>query len=155
MKHELLLLGKIKDSFVEQGVQEYAKRLRYYTQLQMTFLKDRSAGTKNVKKVIDQQGQILLGATPAGSYVVVLDSMGRQCTSEEFAKIITGWEMRGIRHACYLIGGPDGHSKEVVNSANLLLSLSKMTFTHDMIRVLLLEQIYRAYTIKAGEKYHK
>lgn len=155
MKHELLLLGKVKDSFIEQGVQEYVKRLRHYTQLQMTFLKDKSAGTKNVKTVKDLQGKILLSGIPAGSHIVVLDATGKQFTSENFAKTITGWEMQGIRRVCYLIGGPDGHAKEVVNSANLLLSFSKMTFTHDMTRVLLLEQLYRAYTIKAGEKYHK
>ncbi len=68
---------------------------------------------------------------------------------------IDQWEMQGIKQVCYLIGGPDGHAAEVMEAADLLISLSKMTFTHDMARLLLVEQLYRAYTIKAGEQYHK
>jgi 23S rRNA (pseudouridine1915-N3)-methyltransferase len=92
---------------------------------------------------------------PSGALVVALDSQGRQFTSEGFAKIIAGWELQGVRHACYLIGGPEGHSPKVLQAADLLLSLSQMTFTHDLTRMLLVEQLYRAYTINAGEKYHK
>jgi 23S rRNA (pseudouridine1915-N3)-methyltransferase len=98
---------------------------------------------------------LLLQAVPAGATIVVLDAKGKQFTSEDFSGIIDQWEMQGIKLVCYLIGGPDGHASEVIAAADLLISLSKMTFTHDMARLLLTEQLYRAYTIKAGEQYHK
>jgi 23S rRNA (pseudouridine1915-N3)-methyltransferase len=84
-----------------------------------------------------------------------LDPRGKQFSSEAFAGQLDEWEMQGVKQVCYLIGGPDGHATKVLQTANLLLSLSQMTFTHDMTRMLLVEQLYRAYTIKAGEKYHK
>lgn len=154
MKHELLFLGKIKDSFIDQGVKEYSSRIRHYTSFQIKILKEK---TKKQKKLssIDDQGKLLLQAVPENALKIVLDSRGQQFDSESFAKKIETWEVSGVRHACYLIGGPNGHSEEVRSAADLILSISKMTFTHDMIRLLLTEQLYRAYTIKAGEKYHK
>ncbi len=154
MKHELLFLGKIKDSFIEQGVKEYASRIKHYTSFEIKILREKSKKQKKIS-LVENQGKLLLQAVPTNAIKVVLDSRGQQFTSESFAKKIERWELKGVRHACYLIGGPDGHSQEVLRSSDLTLSISKMTFTHDMIRLLLTEQIYRAYTIKAGEKYHK
>ena len=94
-------------------------------------------------------------AVPQGAKTVVLDARGTQFSSPDFAEHLGRWEMQGVKQICYLIGGPEGHSQEVRRTADLLLSFSKMTFTHDMVRLLLVEQLYRAYTIKAGEKYHK
>jgi 23S rRNA (pseudouridine1915-N3)-methyltransferase len=154
MKHELLFLGKTKDKFIDDGVQNYLKRLHHYTSLHVTTLKEKGRGRgKTVSP--EEEGQLLLLAVPHGAKTVVLDSRGRQFSSLEFAEQIGRWEMQGIKQMCYLIGGPEGHSQEVRRSADLLLSFSKMTFTHDMVRLLLVEQLYRAYTIKAGEKYHK
>lgn len=155
MKHELILLGKIKDTFIQKGLDEYAGRLQHYTDFSITTLKDRTGGYKDPKKITQKQGELLLGAVGSGARMVVLDAKGKQYSSEEFAEKIELLEVQGVRRLCYLIGGPDGHSQEVLKRANLLLSLSKMTFTHDMARLLLVEQLYRAYTIKAGEKYHK
>lgn len=101
------------------------------------------------------QGKLLLKSVPPGAVKVVLDNTGKQMSSVEFSRLISDWELKGRKHITYLIGGPEGHSREVLGSADFCLSLSKMTFTHDMVRLLLLEQIYRAYTIKAGEQYHK
>ncbi len=153
MKHELLLLGKTKDAFIKAGIQEYASRLKHYTGIELTFLKEKGKTKGRVN--IEKQGDLLLQGVAIGALKVVLDAKGRQCTSEEFSKKIDEWEMRGIKKVCYLIGGPEGHSPLVLQKADFLLSFSKMTFTHDMIRMLLVEQLYRAYTIKAGEKYHK
>lgn len=154
MKHELLFLGKIKDGFIAEGVEEYASRLRHYTTFSITLLKEKGR-TRGQTSVVDTEGAQLLQAVPAGALVVVLDSRGKQFSSEALARQIIEWEMQGVRQVCYLIGGPDGHSPSVLKAADLLLSLSQMTFTHDMTRMLLVEQLYRAYTIKAGEKYHK
>jgi 23S rRNA (pseudouridine1915-N3)-methyltransferase len=154
MKHELLFLGKIKNRFIAEGVQEYAARLRHYTVLAITVLKEKGRA-KEAPSTVEAEGHQLLRAVPAGALLVVLDARGQQFTSETFASQIDAWEMQGVKQVCYLIGGPEGHAAAVHRAANLLLSLSPMTFTHDMTRLLLVEQLYRAYTIKAGEKYHK
>ena len=153
MKHEVLFLGKTKDSFISEGINEYASRLQHYTPFSIKIIKEKVKGRKGSS--IENQSALLLKALPASCLVVVLDSQGKQYSSEDFSKKIQEWEMRGIKQVNYLIGGPDGHSQEVLRKADELLSLSKMTFTHDMVRMLLVEQLYRAYTIKAGEGYHK
>lgn len=154
MKHELLFLGKIKDRFIAEGVQEYAARLQHYTVLAITVLKEKGR-PKGAPSTVEAEGQQLLQAVPAGALLVVLDARGRQFTSEAFSRQIDEWEMQGVKQVCYLIGGPEGHAVAVQKAAHLVLSLSQMTFTHDMTRMLLVEQLYRAYTIKAGERYHK
>lgn len=154
MKHELLFLGKTKNSFIAEGVQEYSSRLSHYTSIKITVLKEKGR-TNSAAIDAESEGLLMLSAVPPGALIVALDALGKQFSSENFAKTIAGWEMQGVRHVCYLIGGPEGHSAKVLQSANLLLSLSQMTFTHDMARMLLIEQLYRAYTINAGEKYHK
>lgn len=154
MKHELLCLGKIKEKFLAEGVAEYIGRLRHYTDFTLTMLKDRSkAATPG--GVVEAEGRALLQAVSPGALVVALDPGGRQMSTEVFTRLLGTWEMRGIKQVCYLIGGPDGHAQLVKERVDVLLSLSPMTFTHDMARLLLVEQLYRAYTIKAGEKYHK
>lgn len=154
MKHQLLFLGKIKDRFIEDGVAEYVSRLQHYTTFSISIVKEKVKGRGKISSV-EGQGKLLLQAVPSGATLVVLDSNGKQFSSEAFSRKIDQWEMQGIKHVCYLIGGPEGHAPEVIEAADLLVSLSKMTFTHDMARLLLVEQLYRAYTIKAGEKYHK
>ena len=154
MKHEIVFLGKTKDSFIQQGIDEYQSRLKHYTNLQITTLKDKNS-SKSTSQLIENQGKQLLNSVVPGAIVVALDSRGQQFTSEKFSKKIVNWEDSGVRQVSYLIGGPDGISDEILKVAQLVLSFSKMTFTHDMVRMILVEQVYRAYTIKNGEKYHK
>ena len=154
MKHQLFFLGKIKDRFIEDGVSEYASRLQHYTSFTITVLKEKGKG-RGKFLTAEEQGRLLLQAIPSNATIVVLDSRGKQFSSETFSQKIDQWELLGIKQVCYLIGGPEGHAAEVLAAADLLVSLSKMTFTHDMARLLLVEQLYRAYTIKAGEQYHK
>ncbi len=154
MRHEILFLGKVKNSFLQDGIKEYGKRLRHYTPLDIRILKDPGAGKTGV--VAQRlQGKALLENISTGAFTVALDSTGKQFSSEEFAGCITNWENRGIRTVSWLIGGAEGHDPEILQQADFQISFSAMTFTHDFIRLLLLEQLYRAYTIKAGEKYHK
>lgn len=152
MKHEVLFLGKTGAGYLEEGIQEYLKRLKHYTSCSVKTLKCRA---KKGRSQQQEEAQALLSAVPAGAIKVVLDSRGKSMSSEDLAEQVSRWEMSGVRQVSYLIGGPEGHLEEVVRTSDVLLSFSKMTFTHDMIRLLLLEQLYRAYTIKAGEKYHK
>lgn len=153
MKHQILLLGKIKDSFIEEGVKEYLGRLNHYTKCELKFLTVK--GRKSAQLSMAEEGRILLENVPSNSLVVALDVLGKMYSSEEFAAQIGKWENNSIKTVTYLVGGPLGLDKVVLQRADLKLSFSKMTFTHDMIRLLLVEQLYRAYTIKAGEKYHK
>jgi 23S rRNA (pseudouridine1915-N3)-methyltransferase len=154
MKHEIIFIGKTKDSFIQKGITEYSSRLKHYTNIQLTVLKDKSGG-KSAQEAIESQGHQMLNAVPPGAVIVALDSRGQQFTSELFSKKIVNWELSSVKHVNYLIGGPDGISEKILQSSGLVLSFSKMTFTHDMVRMLLIEQLYRAYTIKNGEKYHK
>lgn len=154
MKHNLLFLGKTKDIYIAKSIEDYANRLHHYTTCSISILKEKKKG-KPGKSLKEKQGELLLQSVHRGGVVIALDSAGRQFTSESFAKKIDEFELRGIKHVSYLIGGPDGLSSNVTAAADILLSLSKMTFTHDMARLFLIEQLYRAYTIKAGEKYHK
>ena len=155
MKIELPFLGKTKDSFIEQGIKEYSGRLKHYTGLNVSVLKVKRKNSWTEEQGRQEEGRVLLGALPPATLKIVLDSRGKQLSSEGLADLISRWEQQGRKQAAFLIGGPTGHSEEVLAAADLLLSFSRMTFTHDMVRLFLLEQIYRAYTIKAGEKYHK
>ncbi len=155
MIHELPFLGKAKDGFITEGIEEYGKRLRHYTTLSVILLKEKGKKKGRSLDPAEQEAEMLLQSVPGGALIVALDAGGEQYSSEKFAFLISEWEQRGLKQVSYLIGGPTGLCRSVLDSADVLLSLSKMTFTHDMARLLLLEQLYRAYTIKAGEKYHK
>lgn len=155
MQLELLFLGKTKDSFLSRGIDEYFSRLKHYVQVSIKILKVKGAGNSNDSVLKEQEGKVLLGNISAGAFKVVLDPRGGQYTSEEVAQLLDRWEQQGVKKINFIIGGALGLSDAVLREADLVLSLSKMTFTHDMTRLFLLEQLYRAYTIKAGEKYHK
>jgi 23S rRNA (pseudouridine1915-N3)-methyltransferase len=153
MRHEILLLGKTKDHYLQQCIDDYVGRLKHYTNFSLTVLSEKKQ-KKGSRQSVEKQGDLLLGAA-RGTYKVILDIQGRQLSSESLAEKVSTWELQGLKHITYLIGGPEGLSSEVLKHADMKLSFSKMTFTHDMVRLLLVEQLYRAYTIKAGEKYHK
>ena len=155
MKINLPLLGKTKNSFIETGMKEYSGRLKHYTPITLNVLKVKKKKGWTEQQERQEEGRILLANTMPGDVKVVLDSTGKQLSSEQFADLLSRWEQDGRQQASFLIGGPTVHSKEVLQQADVTLSLSRMTFTHDMVRMFLLEQLYRAYTIKAGEKYHK
>ncbi|MEE4242451.1 MAG: 23S rRNA (pseudouridine(1915)-N(3))-methyltransferase RlmH [Desulfopila sp.] len=154
MKYEILLLGKTKKTFLVDGIDEYVWRLKHYADVALKTIKvNRIQGNDEVVK--EKEADLLLGNLFPGTFIVALDMKGHQYTSRQFSSLISGWEFTGVRHVSFVIGGPLGLSEKVLRQAKLKFSLSKMTFTHDMARLLLLEQLYRAYTIKAGEKYHK
>ncbi len=155
MKFEFLYLGKTKEFYLEQGITEYTSRLKHYTSVSVKILKNKIKKNANSTLQKKLEGQLLLDNIPKDALKVVLDSQGRQYTSEELATLIGRWQQRGLRQVSFIIGGPLGLSQEVLEEADTMLSLSKLTFTHDMVRMFLLEQLYRAFTIRKGEKYHK
>ncbi len=154
MQHEIVLLGKTKSSFLVNGITEYLERLQHYAKVKVKILK--TGAIQGSDRVIRQkEAALLLASLGQGTTVVALDAEGRQYTSPEFSQLINRWERTGVRHVSFVIGGPLGLDESLLQRAEYKISLSKMTFTHDMARLFLLEQLYRAYTIKAGEKYHK
>ncbi len=155
MQLEFLFLGKTKDTYLSDGINQYLSRLRHYAQVDVKILRTKGCSNSNDSHLKAQEGKLLMDNVSSGAFTVVLDPFGRQFSSEEVAGLLDNWEQRGIKKVCFIIGGALGLSDEVTRQGDLVLSLSKMTFTHDMTRLFLLEQIYRAYTIKAGEKYHK
>ena len=152
---ELVFLGKTREKYLAAGIEDFIKRLSRYTRLEIKIIKDKQQQKKlSENKVKENEGRDLLAAVKS-SYLVCLDRTGKKIDSEGLARQIKKWEMQGRKSVCFLIGGPLGFAPAVLKQADLVLSFSPMTFTHEMIRLLLLEQLYRAYTINAGEKYHK
>ena len=154
MKYEIILLGKTKDNFLSSGMAEYLKRLQHYTDVQIKIIKNKKI-QGNDDLIKEKEADLLLSNLQPSTYAIALDGRGRSYTSIEFSKRITHWESLNHRHITFIIGGPLGLSERLLAAVQEKISFSKMTFTHDMIRLFLLEQLYRAYTIKAGEKYHK
>jgi 23S rRNA (pseudouridine1915-N3)-methyltransferase len=155
MKHELLFLGRTKEPFLADGVSEYAARLGHYTAVGIEILKAKPRPGQDDAALLAAEGAQLLAAVRAGAFVVVLDGGGQALSSPQLAALVSRWEERGVKLVNYLLGSHLGLTASVLARADFCLSLSRLTFTHGMARLILLEQLYRAYTIKAGEKYHK
>jgi len=155
LRFELLFLGKTKEPYLAAGIADYAKRLTRYIATDIKTLKEKKLKKGTPENIqIKKDSEILLQSAH-GSQLVCLDRTGRQMGSLELAAQVESWQMQGQKKITFIIGGPLGLSPAILTKADLVLSLSPMTFTHDMTRLLLLEQLYRACTIKAGEKYHK
>ncbi|MFC1615960.1 23S rRNA (pseudouridine(1915)-N(3))-methyltransferase RlmH [Patescibacteria group bacterium] len=151
---DIIQVGKTKEKYIENSVQEYIKRLKPFARIKIITLKELSPSkSKPASQTIKQEGQKILKTIKENSFIITLDEGGNECTSKEFSKKISQITQNN-KHITFIIGGAFGLDKEVKSKASLILSLSKMTFTHQMIRPFLLEQIYRAYTIIAGKAYH-
>lgn len=155
MNVELLTIGKTKSKFVTEGLEEYLKRLKRYLPYCITELPDvKNAGRLSKEEQKETEGILILSKLSPSDHVVLLDERGKQYTSIEFADKIQGILATGKKRLVMIIGGPYGFSKTVYNRADELLSLSKMTFNHEMVRLFITEQLYRAMTILRGEPYH-
>lgn len=151
MKITICAIGKVKGSSLEKQSDDYLKRITWPVQIKEFELK------KKLSPDMMKSGEadLLLESVPKSAIKIVLDENGKNITSEEFAKKITQWQELGHSNFAFLIGGAHGHGKKVLDSADLVLSLGKMTWPHMLVRVMLAEQIYRAYTIITGHPYHK
>lgn len=159
MQIRIIAVGKIKEKFLQDGIAEYEKRLRPYTRFQIVEVSEEkrpASATPPVERAaIAKEGERILGAVPEGSVVVALDVRGEDWSSTALAEALSRWEMTGKSQITFIIGGDLGLSPEVLSRSDLRLSLSRMTFTHPIARLLLTEQIYRAFRIHRGEPYHK
>ena len=159
MKLTIISVGKIKEKFFIEAMKEYTKRLSKYCKLVEIVIPNERANENFSISEIEQakikEGQKILNKIPKNSYLIVLDIKGKQLSSEELAKKIKTLGIDGMSDLTFIIGGSNGLSNEVLDIANFKLSFSKMTFPHQLFKVILLEQIYRAFKINAGETYHK
>lgn len=159
MKITLVTVGKIKEKYLTEAIAEYAKRLSRYCKLELVEVADEKTPEGAPKalenQIREKEGERILGKLPEGAYVVALAIRGKQPDSEELAHIMEQWNVSGISHVAFIIGGSLGLSKKVLDRADYELSFSNLTFPHQLMRVLLLEQIYRSFRIRNHEPYHK
>lgn len=158
MKITIVAAGKIKEKYLAEGIREFMKRMGPFANVQIVEINEEkmkdNPSEAEKKQVLAAEGQRLLKQVPAGSYLFVLDVYGQQQSSEELAAKIQQLGLQGQSSLTFLIGGAFGLSEEVRQAADFRLSFSPMTFTHQMVRLLLVEQIYRSFKINRGEKYH-
>ena len=154
MKITILCVGKCKEKFMQQAVAEYEKRLGRYVKMQIIEVPD-GASEKLEMQIKEKEGRRLLDKIRQDDEVIALAIEGEQKTSEQFAVQIDQYGITGKGNVVFVIGGSLGLSEEVLQRADRKLSFSKMTFPHQLMRVILLEQIYRAYRIIKKEPYHK
>ena len=153
MKIKILALGKSKQKFIEEGLQEYLKRLTRYAKIDFKILPDIKLTKTNLIEIVKEKEAVILEKQLTEyDFVIALDENGTQYSSNKFAKLIE--KQKGKSNIVFVIGGVYGLSPRIINKANLILSFSKFTFTHQMIRFILIEQLYRAFTILEGKKYH-
>ena len=158
MRFYVVCIGKLKDAYLRDGVAEFVKRMRPYGGITITELNESKIGDKpsdsDRKQVVDEEGERLLKVVPKNAYTVLLDVYGKTMSSEDLAKTVAKLEVDGVSDMAFIIGGAFGVSEALRQSVNYKLSFSPMTFTHQMVRLLLVEQIYRASKINRNEPYH-
>ena len=156
MKIKIIALGKIKEKFLKDGIDEFLKRLTPYASVEIVELQPVEIKDENLtQKALEQEGEKILSHIKNDSYVITMEIKGKQLSSEEFADKINKITNSGIGELVFVIGSSCGISPTVSARANYRLSMSKMTFLHQFARLLLVEQIYRAFKILKHETYHK
>ncbi|WP_010168068.1 23S rRNA (pseudouridine(1915)-N(3))-methyltransferase RlmH [Candidatus Epulonipiscium viviparus] len=158
-KIEIICVGKLKEKFLTAAYSEYNKRLSSYCKLTSIELADEKiavhASSKEEEIFKDREGDRILAKITNNAFVIALAIEGQIMTSPEFAAYLDEIYLRGANHVVFVVGGSVGLSSKVLARANLKLSFSKMTFPHQLFRIMLIEQIYRAFKISANEVYHK
>ncbi len=155
MKVEFIVVGKTTESYLQKGIKIYEDRLKHYVPFSYTEIKDLK-NTRNLseEQVKQKEGELIEKHIQAGDYIILLDENGKQYTSVQFSDKLGELMLRGLKRVVFIVGGPYGFSDKIYQIANEKLSLSKMTFSHQMVRLFFIEQIYRAMTIQRGEPYH-
>lgn len=150
---KILCVGKIKESFFTEGIKEYKKRIEGYTKFSILEVKE--VNTQDINKNILEEGKNLLSKITEDEYVITLEIKGKRIDSVELAKLIEEKQTYGFSKITFVIGGSNGLSDEVIRRSNYHLSFSDFTFPHQLMRLILSEQIYRALTIINNKEYHK
>ncbi|HET9478715.1 MAG TPA: 23S rRNA (pseudouridine(1915)-N(3))-methyltransferase RlmH [Pyrinomonadaceae bacterium] len=152
MRFRIIWPGKTRDARLRALIEDYAERLSHFVRCEVTELKEPG---RTDKTGIDKETKRISDALRPGSLTVLLDPEGSEWTSEELAAQVRSWEGNGVKEVAFVVGGPNGLAPELVSRADKRWSLSRLTLTHEMTRVLLLEQLYRAFTIIHGLPYQK
>lgn len=159
LRIEIICVGKLKETYLKDAIQEYSKRLSKYCNCNIIELPDEKLPTPlseaDKNKVIEKESNNILSHIKESSYVIALDLKGKQYTSEEFSEKLSYISLHENSTITFLIGGTLGMSKELLSHANELICFSKMTFPHQLIRVFLLEQLFRSFKIQNNETYHR
>ena len=159
MRINIVCVGKIKEKYLKLGIDEFKKRLSKYCKLEIIELEDEKApenlSDKEMLIIKEKEGKRILSKIKDNSYVIALAIDGKNLSSEELADTMSKLAVRGNSHITFVIGGSLGLSDEVLKRADYKLSFSKMTFPHQLMRLILLEQVYRAFRINNNEPYHK
>ena len=159
MKITIACVGKIKEKYLTAGIDEFTKRLTPFCKLETVAINEEkmpdNPSPAEKEQVLEKETQRLLAIIPENSYVILLDVIGKQLSSPELASKIDALALSGNSHITFVIGGAFGYTDALRKRADFALSFSKMTFTHQMIRLFLLEQIYRGFKILNNENYHK
>lgn len=156
MKIRVIAAGKIKGKYIKEVTADYLERVKKYTQVEIVEIKDEPIFDEKEREIlIEKEGLKLLKLIKDEDYTICLDEKGKSFSSLMFASLIGEKQISGIKTVNFLIGGALGLSENVKKKCSLILSLSHFTFPHQLVRVILLEQLYRAFTILKGEPYHK
>ncbi len=159
MKITIVTVGKIKEKYLKDAIEEYSKRMSKYCKLEIVEVADEKTpdnASQTLENVIrSKEAERILKYVKEDSYVITLEIKGKQLSSEELAEKINKLGVQGVSHITFIIGGSIGLGEEVLQKSDFALSFSKMTFPHQLMRVILLEQVYRSYRIINGEPYHK
>lgn len=159
MKITIAAVGKLKEKYLKDGIAEYVKRLSRFADIELIEAEDEHApeslSPAQEAQVKQREAERLLKKVKEGSYVILLDLAGEQANSENFAARLENIMLSGNSHITFIIGGSLGLDQSLINASSYRLCLSKMTFPHQLARLILLEQIYRAFKIMKGETYHK
>ena len=159
MNINIICIGKIKEKYLQDGIDEYLKRLSKYANTKIIELPDEpipdNASEKEIKQIKQKEAEKIQKAINSRDFVVALDLSGKEFTSEEFAQEISAITVSGYSTIDFIIGGSSGLDKELVSNSNFKMSFSKLTFPHQLFRLILCEQIFRAYKILNNETYHK
>lgn len=159
MNITIIAVGKLKGKYLKEGIEEYSKRLSRYCRLEIIEVPDEKApdkiSHKEAENIKNKEGEYIEKHLKDGMYKIALCIEGRFMSSEEFSNAISTVGLRGISSIAFLIGGSLGLCENVKKQCDLLLSFSKMTFPHQLMRLILLEQVYRSFKIISGETYHK
>lgn len=159
MKIKLVTVGKLKEKYLKDGIAEYAKRLKHFTKFELIELSDEKTPDKasylENQQILEKEGNRILSKITDKEFVIALAIEGQQSPSEEFSKILSDITIRGISNITFVIGGSLGLANTVKKRANLLMSFGKLTLPHQLMRLVLVEQIYRAFMIQQGSPYHK
>lgn len=155
MKITLYAIGKLKEKHWQAAALEYEKRLHRYVNFTLVEIKDSNPSNKSTQQIQSEESANLWQRISPDAQVIALDKSGKPTNSNGLAKFMDEKIVYGSNELAYCLGGPLGFSKDFLQRASFVLSLSKLTFPHELARIILLEQLYRAFTILKGEKYHK